>query len=166
MATSRNIEIAAEAITAGQFSRLGFDVSVQYGAHQPEYDLVVGKGNRLLKISVKGTQLNGWGLCQKYKTTDRTYHDMIDIWQQQLDPQLIFCLVDFHTVSFEQLPPMYLAKPYEIAERLKQARGGIGSSTLWIEKVWGQRAAGAGSIERVPESWRFSPERIAELLAE
>lgn len=160
---SRNIEIAAEAITAGQFARLGFDVSVQYGANQPEYDLVVGKGSRLLKISVKGTQLEGWGLCQSFKK-GRTYHGMIDAWEQQFDPQLIFCLVEFYTVSFEQLPAMYLARPHEIAERLRQARGGLGGSTLYINKAWGPRAAAAGSIEMIPENWRFSLKRVEELL--
>jgi hypothetical protein len=34
----------------------GCDVSVQYGADQPEYDLIVAKGDRMLKVSVKGSQ--------------------------------------------------------------------------------------------------------------
>lgn len=54
--SSRNIEIAAESITAAQFSRMGFDVSVQYGANQPEYDLVVVKDKWMVKVSVKGSQ--------------------------------------------------------------------------------------------------------------
>lgn len=39
--TSRNVGVATEAIAAAQFARCGFDVSVQYGANQPEYDLIV-----------------------------------------------------------------------------------------------------------------------------
>lgn len=53
--TSRNVSVAAEAIAAGQFARVGYDVSVQYGANQPGYDLIVSKGNNILKISVKGS---------------------------------------------------------------------------------------------------------------
>ena len=43
-------------VAAAQFARLGFDVSVQYGENQPEYDLIVARGELLLKISVKGSQ--------------------------------------------------------------------------------------------------------------
>jgi hypothetical protein len=62
--TSRNVGVAAEAIAAAQFARCGFDVSVQYGANQPEYDLIVARGDALLKVSVKGSQDGGWGLTQ------------------------------------------------------------------------------------------------------
>jgi hypothetical protein len=57
--TSWHISVAAEAIAAAQFARCGFDVSVQYGADQPEYDLIVAKGDHLLKVSVKGSR--DWG---------------------------------------------------------------------------------------------------------
>jgi len=36
-----HVATAAKAIAAAQFSRCGWDVSVQYGANQPGYDLVV-----------------------------------------------------------------------------------------------------------------------------
>ena len=48
--------VAAEAFAAAQFARFGYDVSVQYGANQPEYDLVIVRGDLALKISVKGSQ--------------------------------------------------------------------------------------------------------------
>lgn len=57
---------AAEAFTAAQFSRCGWDVSVQYGANQPEYDLVAVDGDRMLKVSVKGSKDGPWGLTQSY----------------------------------------------------------------------------------------------------
>jgi hypothetical protein len=53
MKTNWHVSTAAEAIAAAQFARLGFNVSVQYGANQPEYDLMVDDGDRTLKISVK-----------------------------------------------------------------------------------------------------------------
>ena len=40
MITSWQVATAAEAFAAAQFARCGWDVSVQYGANQPEYDLV------------------------------------------------------------------------------------------------------------------------------
>ncbi len=45
--------LAAEAFAAAVFARCGCDVSVQYGANQPEYDLMVAKGEHVLKVSVK-----------------------------------------------------------------------------------------------------------------
>ncbi|MBK7235671.1 MAG: hypothetical protein IPI02_08615 [Sterolibacteriaceae bacterium] len=53
MITSWQVATAAEAFAAAQFARCGWDVSVQYGANQPEYDLVAVDGERMLKISVK-----------------------------------------------------------------------------------------------------------------
>ena len=38
--SSWHVGIAAEAFAAAQFARFGIDVSVQYGANQPEYDLI------------------------------------------------------------------------------------------------------------------------------
>lgn len=50
-----HVAVAAEAVAASLFARCGLDVSVQYGANQPEYDLIVASGEKLLKVSVKGT---------------------------------------------------------------------------------------------------------------
>jgi antirestriction protein ArdC len=52
MKTNWHVVTAAEAIAALQFARFGFDVSVQYGANQPEYDLMVTDGEEFLKIKV------------------------------------------------------------------------------------------------------------------
>jgi hypothetical protein len=48
---------------AAQFARCGYDVSVQYGADQPEYDLIVAKEDHLMKVSVKGSQ--DWELLSR-----------------------------------------------------------------------------------------------------
>ena len=50
--SSWHVGVAAEAIAAAQFARCGYDVSVQYGANQPEYDLISVHGDQILKISV------------------------------------------------------------------------------------------------------------------
>ena len=36
---SWHVGVAAEAMVAAQFARYGYDVSVQYGADQPEYEI-------------------------------------------------------------------------------------------------------------------------------
>jgi hypothetical protein len=59
---SYHVKVAAEAFAAAIFAQAGCDVLVQYGADQPSYDLVTSKDDRLLKVSVKGSQDGGWGL--------------------------------------------------------------------------------------------------------
>src|SRR5260370_5861481 len=59
-----HVSVAAEAFAAALFARCGVDVAVQYGANQPEYDLVVSRDDKMLKVSVKGSQDGGWGLTQ------------------------------------------------------------------------------------------------------
>jgi len=61
-----HVATAAEGFAAAQFARLGWDVSVQYGANQPEYDLVAVKKDRMLKVSVKGSQIGAWGIAQSH----------------------------------------------------------------------------------------------------
>ena len=164
--SSHNIGIAAEAIAAGQFARCGFDVSVQYGANQPEYDLIVAKGDSLLKVSVKGSQDGDWGLTQSYlkeKTAD--YHGAIDRWLARHGQRTVFCLVQFYNVPLDALPRIYLASPEEIAGRLRETAKGRGDSVLYEKHSWGPRAHAAGTTEEIPLSWRFSVGRIEEMMA-
>jgi len=77
MKTSWQVATAAEAFAAAQFARFGWDVSVQYGANQPEYDLVAVDGNRMLKVSVKGSKDGGWGLTQSH-IRNADYHSAAD----------------------------------------------------------------------------------------
>ena len=41
-----HVGVAAEAYVAAMFARCGYDVSVQYGANQPEYDLIAVSGDK------------------------------------------------------------------------------------------------------------------------
>jgi hypothetical protein len=66
MKNSWQVATAAEAFDAAQFARCGWDVSVQYGANQPEYDLVAVDGDKMLKISVKGSKDGSCGLTQSF----------------------------------------------------------------------------------------------------
>jgi hypothetical protein len=166
MSSKYQVGVAAEAFTAALFARLGYDVSVQYGANQPEYDLVVGKGDRILKVSVKGSQDGSWGLTQGFLTKGQAdYHEAVDRWLAKHGLKTIFCLVQFQSVELMGMPRVYLATPLEIAARLKATSNNNGGTILHEDKTWTTRAKGAGTTDKVPEAWMFSKERVEELFA-
>ena len=163
--TSWHVGVSAETYAAALFARYGYDVSVQYGADQPEYDLIVSsRGNRelMLKISVKGSKDGGWGLTQKYKK-GCTYHEATQKWLDNHSAKTIFCLVQFQNVELNEMPRMYLATPKEIADRLDPSSGGYGETILYENHTWGIRARGYGTTDRIPYEWKFTPERAREL---
>jgi hypothetical protein len=170
--TSWHIGVAAEAIAAGMFSRCGFDVSIQYGANQPEYDLLVAKGDDILKVSVKGSQDGEWGLVQSYLPKRRAdekglkpdYHAAIDAWHKAHGRKTIFCFVQFYQVSLEQLPRIYLASPAEIAKRLHETANGRGDTILYEKKTWTSRAWAAGTTDEIPMTWGFSEKRVMQFI--
>jgi len=163
--TSWHVGVAAEALAAALFARCGYDVSVQYGANQPEYDLLVAKDERLLKVSVKGSQDGSWGLCQSYlKPKSAAYHDAIDRWVKRHKARTILCFVQFHGVAVTEMPRVYLATPEEVARRLHETAKGRGDTILYERHSWGVRARGAGTVEEIPRAWQFSQVRIEQLL--
>lgn len=162
MKNSWHVATAAEAFAAAQFSRCGWDISVQYGANQPEYDLVAVDGEKTMKISVKGSKDGAWGLTQSYLKNAK-YHDAIDIWLARHSNNTIFCLVQFKGTTIDELPHLYLATPSEIADRLKQSAAGRGETILYENHTWGSRAIGYGTVDKIPDSWKFSEGRIMEL---
>ena len=164
---SHNVGVAAEAFVAAQFARLGFDVSVQYGANQPEYDLIVARGDLLLKVSVKGSQDGSWGLTQSFlKKGKANYHDAIDTWLKRHGSKTVFCFVQFSDVPEDSVPRMYLATPSEVAIRLRETSGGRGDSILYERHQWTSRSrTAAGIVEEIPPNWKLSEARIHELLS-
>jgi hypothetical protein len=162
---SWHVATAAEAIAAAQFARCGWDVSVQYGANQPEYDLIVAKKDRLLKVSVKGSQDGGWGLTQSYMK-DRNYSGAIDTWLKKHNPKTVICFVQFINTTLLELPRVYLATPLEVSLCLRAAAGGRGDTILNENHTWGPRAQAAGKTDKLPDSWVFSHERVHELSSE
>ena len=156
--SSWHIGVAAEAIAAAQFARFGYYVSVQYGANQPEYDLMAEIDDKILKISVKGSKDGGWGLTQKYKQ-GRTYHEAVDEWLKNHHKKTVFCLVQFANVDDTQLPRMYLATPQEIAKILKNQANGRGETILYENHKWGPQAFAAGTVDKIPVEWEFTKER-------
>jgi hypothetical protein len=169
---SWQIGLSAEGIAAAQFARCGFDVSIQYGADKPAHDMVVTKAGSLLKVVVKGSQDGLWNLTQSYvkraaemsgKKAD--LHGAIALWLDHHSPRTVCCLVQFQGVPIDELPRIYLATPKEVAQRLRETAEGQGDSILYEGSEWGARSEGAASRVGLPASWRFSAQRIQDLLA-
>lgn len=164
MKTHYQVAAAAEAFAAAQLSRCGWDVSVQYGANQPEYDLVAVDGDCVIKVSVKGTKEVGWGLTQSFMK-EANYHRAADQWLKKHSKKTVFCLVQFKGTTDEILPRMYLATPREIANWLKSAAAGRGDTILYEKHVW-TRGYAAGTTDAIPESWKFTRKRLEEIAQE
>lgn len=162
MKTQWQVATAAESFTAAQFARCGWDVSVQYGANQPEYDLVAVDGARMLKVSVKGSQNGSWGLTQTH-LEKADYKGAAARWLRRHKEKTIFCLVTFKDVSLTEMPRMYLATPAEIAAWLSSAAGGRGDTILYEHHVWTARAKAAGTTDAIPSLWKFTKERLEQL---
>ena len=160
--SSWHVGVAAEAYAAALFARYGYYVSVQYGANQPEYDLIAESEGRMLKISVKGSQDGSWGLTQSYKK-NCDYHTAIDHWLAAHHKGTIFCLVQFKGTAPNEIPRVYIATPREIAERMKASAGGRGETILYENHTWGPHAAGYGTTDRIPDCWKISAERLEEM---
>jgi hypothetical protein len=136
---------------------------VQYGANQQEYDLVAVDGDKMIKISVKGSKDGSWGLTQSY-LNNRDYHGAIDQWLAAHGKLTIFCLVQFKDVEIAGMPRVYLATPTEIADVLHKERSGHGDTILYEYKEWTKRAVASGTIDKIPDEWRFSEKRVQEML--
>jgi hypothetical protein len=169
---SWRINIAAEGVAAAQFARCGFDVSIQSGAGNPAYDMVATKAGVLWKVSIQSSQDGAWNLTQSYlRRADEQsgkkddYHGAIGLWLDHHASCSVCSLVQFLGVEFDQLPRLYLATPQEIARRLAESAGDRGDTTLYE----GLRLDGAHSpfgVEPLPAAWRFTLERVQQLLAQ
>lgn len=156
--TTRQTEIAAESFAACLLARTGYDVLVQYGPNQPQYDLIAIKGNRTLFISVKGSQDGGWPLAVS-DVKGRSYHEAIDEWRaNQKKEGLIFVFVQFKGVPLLGCPRVYVATPDEIAAQMKGQCNGRGHGRLSEDN---KRYHPKSRYEdRLPFAWEFSQERI------
>jgi hypothetical protein len=154
--------VAAEAFAAALFAHAGCDVAVQYGANQPQYDLVVTRGGRSIHVSVKGSQDGGWGLIQYYKR-GRNYQEAADAWAAAQHKDIVYCLVQFQGVALGECPRVYLASVAEIAEWHKTSRNALGGTTL-LENWRYTKGAAKGYVEIIPAGWCFSQERLTQFL--
>jgi hypothetical protein len=165
------ITVGAEAIAAAQFARCGFDVLVQAGSDKPWYDLVVTKSGNLLRVAVRASDNGRWCLTESYlrhaadmtgRRNDRK--GSIDLWLDHHGSRTVCCLVQFEGIAIQQLPRIYLASPFEIAQRMHETASRVGQATLFEQYEWSSSRDGISNIERLPSNWLFSHERIHELL--
>jgi hypothetical protein len=106
-----------------------------------------------------------WGLCQSRPEKGKAnYHGAIDQWVGRHNPRTIVCLVQFEGTPESKMPRVYLATAQEIGERLHAERKGNGDAILYEHHEW-KRGKGAGTTEQISAHWRFSPERIDQLMA-
>ena len=82
--TSYQVGVAAESFVAALLSQSGYDVSVQYGANQPGYDLVAVKPGRTLQVSVKGSQDGGWGLAAQHLLVHKSLESLPEFLRRPL----------------------------------------------------------------------------------
>lgn len=170
--SSRSISVGGEGIAAAQFARCGFDVLVQAGHDKPTYDLAVTRAGNLLKVLVKASDNGRWSLVTPYLKNPLETHSKradcqkaIDLWLDSQASRLIVCLVQFEGVSFYDMPRIYLASPFEIARRMFDTVDRLDDSALHEAYDWISPFDSVHRSESLPRSWRFSPDRIEELLS-
>ena len=150
---------AAEAFAAGVLAHAGYDVSVQYGANRPGYDIVALKQRRTLRVSVKGSNVGGWGFSQNLKK-GRTFSAAADEWlRRNSDRELVFMLLHFENTALGECPNIYVARPKEIFRELKKAKGGHGASYITVIHTY-KRVMAKGITDKIPDTWKFSLDRI------
>lgn len=156
------VAVAAEAYVAAALSQAGCDVSVHYGANQPEYDLIAVKGERFLKTSVKGNQDGGWIAAGSYKEKGISYRRALRRWEKDHDRRMVFAFVEFSKVGLGEFPRIYLATTPEVVAHLAKARKGNVSLILYEDHEY-VRGIAAGSRDKIPSKWRLSKARMREL---
>ncbi len=161
--TPHQVSVAAESFAATLLAQCGYNVSVQYGANQPEYDLIAEGAKGLAKISVKGSQDGGWALAISGKNSGNTYHDAIDQWLSKQQPDVLFIFVQFLRVPVGTLPRAYMATAKEVAVQMKAQRHGRGHLAL-LEDYHRDHPKSL-SPDKIPDKWIFTKERADEVIA-
>jgi hypothetical protein len=159
--TPYQVNVAAEAFTAVVMSQAGYDVAMQYGTTQPDWDILATKGQRILKLQVKGSQDGGWGLFQSH-IRNADYHGALDKWFAIQKADVVYFLVQFIRVGVGKAPRCYIARPSEIVAHMRTTRGGHAYTSLRENYLW-TGGIGAGHTDIVPASWLASQGRIDEI---
>lgn len=101
---------------------MGYDVSVQYGTNQPEYELMTAKARAVRRGS--------WRLTQSYMS-DGNFHEAADAWCRKHKPRTIVSLVLFKITSIDKMIRVYLATSEEISDHLKNSSNGRGETVQY-----------------------------------
>jgi hypothetical protein len=169
---NNRIANAADGDVIARLSFLGFDVFTQRKSNLKRYDLLaVDDRDVSLKISVKGSTTGSWvvrtsiGALDSKGKTD--YQSAINEWEQeQTQPGIVFCFVQYKGVGYDQRPRMYLAIPKEVADHLRSQANGRGYGALHEHHVYTARSqAGEGAVDKIPAHWGFSAERVEQMVA-
>lgn len=169
--TSRSISLGAEGIAAAQFARTGFDILPQTAHEKPNFDLAVTRSGALVKMSVKASDNGCWDLVHPFlrgvhgsKSRRADQQKAIDMWLDGQASRAMCCLVQFDGIPLEQLPRIYLASPWDIAKRMLDSLERLDEASLLESYEWTSPFDGVVRMETLPNAWRFSPDRIQELL--
>lgn len=162
--TSHQVSVAAESFAATLLAQSSYNVSVQYGANQPDYDLIAEGSGALAKISVKGSQNGGWALAisKKYKNKKNTYYDAIDNWLEHQRADVIFIFIQFLRVQIGASPRAYIATAQEVARQMKVQRQGRGHLALFED--YRREHPKSKFTDRIPNEWSFSKDRADKLI--
>jgi hypothetical protein len=156
--TPYQVNVAAEAFAAVVMSQAGYDVAMQYGTRQPDWDIIATKPERSLKLQVKGTQKFGWGLFQSF-FQNGDYHGALDAWLAAQHSDIVYFLVQFRDVPVGGVPRCYVARPNEIAEHMHTTRGGHAYTSLRENYAY-TKGVGIGHTDVIPVGWIASQSRI------
>jgi len=165
--SAQQVSAAAENLAAAQFSLYGFDVLEHSGRARSLYDLGVAKSGGMMKVMVHGSLDGFWELVEPYldraPATKANYHRAISLWLENHGRRMACCLVKFESADLCRSPRIYLASAAEIAERLHEIVEHVGVSAL-CEEYAVVDTCGSRRIESLPEKWRFTQTRIADLM--
>lgn len=154
-----HVSVAAESCAAAAFARAGYEVSVQYGANQPGYDLVAVKDARTLKVSVKGSQDGGWVVHGPFKKKNVSYRQALDAWFAKQPEAVVMFYVQFEAIPFAVPPRMYVARAREVYEHMLTTRAGHIAGCLY-ETYTFKKGVGKGSTDTIPPHWMLSEARL------
>jgi hypothetical protein len=169
--SSRCISLSAEGIAAAQFARSGFDILQQAAHEKPNFDLAVTRAGALVKMSVKASDNGRWDLVAPFlrgvqgpKPRRAEFQSAIELWYGSQSSRAMCCLVQFEDVPLDQLPRIYLASPIDIARRMQDSLERLDDASLFETYEWTSPFDSVHRVETLPNAWRFSVERIQELL--
>jgi hypothetical protein len=91
----------------------------------------------------------------------RNYHECAEHWLTLQQSETVFCLVQFQGVKTGECPRAYFVRPSEIVQQLKVSRSGHGSTILY-ERYSYKKGLGAGTEDKLPDSWRATSNRIQD----
>jgi hypothetical protein len=156
--TPYQVNVAAEAFAAVALSQAEYDVAMQYGTTQPDWDILATKGARTLKVQVKGSQDGGWGLFQNY-LKDANYHGALEAWAAAQLPDIVYIFIQFEKVPVGSSPRCFVARPVEILAHMKTTRAGH-AYTAMLENYKYSKGLAAGHTDIIPSGWALTKERL------